>query len=127
VVHAGHELEDLRGAAEASARDLRNRVRGVVAGARGRFRNADVDDVVLEARVRSRLGHVVASPGALEVSAAGGCVTLAGPVLADEADRVLSTVEAVPGVRDVVDRLDVREERGSVPALQGRPDPGAVR
>jgi osmotically-inducible protein OsmY len=127
VVHAGHELEELGDAAAARARDLRNRVRGAVAGVRSRLRREEVDDAVLEARVRSRLGHVMANPGSIEVSAADGCVTLAGPVLAEEAERLLATAETVPGVRDVVSRLDVHEERGSVPGLQGMPAPGAVR
>ena len=127
VVHAGHELEELGSAAATRARGLRNRTKGVAAAVRSRLRDEDVDDAVLEARVRSRLGHVMANPGSIEVSAADGCVTLAGPVLAEEADRLLATAEAVPGVRDVVSRLDVHEERGSVPGLQGMPDPGAVR
>jgi osmotically-inducible protein OsmY len=124
AIHAGHELRGLGDAAESRARDLRNRARGVVVEARHRFRREEVDDDILVLRVCSGLGHVLANPGAVEVTAEHGCVTLTGPALADEVDRLLAAVEAVPGVRDVVSRLDVHAEPGSVPGLQGHPDPG---
>jgi hypothetical protein len=124
LVHAGHELDHLRLAATARARDLRNRARGVLAEAR-RMRAGGVDDVILEARVRSRLGHHLANPGGVQVSAHDGCVTLAGEALAHETQRLLAAVGEIAGVRDVVDRLTARADAGSVPGLQGRPDPGA--
>lgn len=117
VVHAGHELEHLGSAAAARGRDLRNRARGLVAGVRGKLRTEIVDDDILLARVRARLGHRASHPGAIQVVAQGGTVTLSGPVAAEEAEGLLTTVASVPGVRDLVDRLDVRTAAG--------PEPGA--
>jgi hypothetical protein len=112
LVHAGHELEHLRGAAAARARDLRNRARGVVAEARRRMAMEPVDDDILLARVRSRLGHHMARPGNVELAAQGGTVTLSGSVLPDEAERLVTAVAVIPGVRDVVDRLRIHTISG---------------
>src|SRR3712207_7808662 len=42
-----HALNKTEGAASTTARDLRNRARGLVAEVRGRFEDGDVDDSVL--------------------------------------------------------------------------------
>jgi uncharacterized membrane protein len=81
----------------------------------------DVSDEVLTERVRSRLGGLISHPSALEVNAEQGHVTLRGPVLRDEASRLLKGVAAVRGVRDVNDQLAVQDEHGNVSALPGQP------
>jgi hypothetical protein len=107
-------------AADALARDLRNRATGLAATLR---RDAEdvgpVDDAVLEARVRSSLGRVCSHPGAVGVSSVQGIVELVGPVLADEYEQIWNTVNAVPGVLEVVDNLVVHERGDNVPGLQG--------
>lgn len=123
LVHAGHELDHLRAAAASRARDLRNRAQGVMAEARRRMRTEPVDDDILLARVRSRLGHHTIRPGAIEVTAQGGTVTLAGPALPDEAESLVATVSLVPGVRDVVDRLRIHTRSGGPPS---EPDRGPI-
>ncbi|MFL6651089.1 MAG: SRPBCC family protein, partial [Sulfurifustaceae bacterium] len=55
----------------------------------------------------------------INVSARNGVVTLAGPILADEVPLVIDCALDVPGVRDVVNRLDVHRVPGNIPALQG--------
>jgi hypothetical protein len=102
-----------------AARDLNNRTTGVIAELRGAISREQVDDEVLVARVASRLGHVVSHPHAVEVSAQDGVVLLEGPILADELDLLLKTVRRVRGVQAVDDQLDVFEEAGNVPSLQG--------
>ena len=102
-----HEVTHLRATALGRARDLRNRARGLVMGTRTRVRPGRVDDVVLEARVRARLGHLSRHAGGLRVTAHDGTVTLAGPLPAGEADRLTAAVSLVPGVRDLVDLLQV--------------------
>ena len=103
-----------------SGRDIGNRARGMAAKTRNRvFPAGPVEDDVLAERVRSKMGRYVSHPGAIEVSAAAGHVTLRGPVLADEADGLIRAVESVRGVREVEDRLEVHSEPGPVPALQG--------
>lgn len=118
MVHARHELEETTAA---RARHLANRGRGAAIEAAKRVvpGGEPVDDRTLEERVRAALGRVVSNPGAIDVMAADGRVTLIGPVLAREADRLVRRVCAVRGVREVDNRLDVRERAGNVPGLQG--------
>jgi hypothetical protein len=120
LVHAAHRAE---GVAESTSRDLGNRARGVVAELRGRLASHEVSDHVLVQRVRSRVGAVVGHAGSIGVSVVDGRVTLSGPVLAEECDRLLRRVRGVRGVKDVDDQLEVHAEPGNVPGLQGRPRP----
>jgi hypothetical protein len=123
LVSAAHKTTD---AVEATSRDMTNRARGVVAELRGHFTRDEVDDDVLRERVRARIGQVVGRAGAIETRLDDGRVTLRGPVLADEVDRLVRRVRSVRGVRDVVNELDVHEAPGNVPSLQGRPLPVRV-
>jgi hypothetical protein len=118
LVSAAHRTGD---AMDSTSRDVTNRARGVVAELRGRLSNVHVGDDVLRERVRARIGTVVGHPSAIEVSVADGSVTLRGPVLADEVDRLMRRVRGVPGVREAINQLDIHDEPGNVPALQGRP------
>ena len=102
-----------------TARDLRNRARGMLAETRARFDDTDVIDEVLAARVRSRMGWVISHPHAIAVSADQGRVTLSGPILAHEVDDLLKAVAAVRGVRAVEHTLEVHEQADAVPGLQG--------
>jgi uncharacterized membrane protein len=114
-----HELHALDRIVEKGARDLTCRARGLVAEARSFFQDDDVPDAVLKARVRSRLGHVVGHPHAIDVTVYRGRVELRGAILADDFDGLVSTVAVVPGARGVDSRLDVYEAPDAVPALQG--------
>jgi osmotically-inducible protein OsmY len=118
LVHAAHRTGR---AVDARSRDVGNRARGVVAELRGRLASAPVSDDVLRERVRARIGTAVGHPGAIEVVVVEGSVTLRGPVLADEVERLVRRVRAVPGVRETIDQLDVHDAPGSMPGLQGRP------
>lgn len=104
---------------EISARDLRNRARGLATSIQSRFTSNETDDAVLVERVRSKLGRVVSHPHAIGVAVADGNVTLNGPILEGEVDRLLTCVKRIQGVREVVNKLEVHEEAGSHPALQG--------
>lgn len=122
LVSAAHRTPDAIGT---TARDLTNRARGLAAQAGSMFSREEVSDEVLVARVRSKLGRVVSHPSSIEVTANQGRVTLSGPVLAHEVDDLLSCVSGVAGVADVENRLEVHEQAGGVPGLQGgRPRPG---
>lgn len=106
--------------ASVALRDLRNRARGVAHEVRSRFtREEVVPDEILGERVRSRLGGAVSHPGAIEVAALSGRVSLSGAVLERDYVRLLRTVWAVRGVADVEDRLAVYESAAGVSALQG--------
>jgi hypothetical protein len=119
AVHGAHEFGDFRERVAGKSQDLRNRARGTLAEASGRLRREDVDDAVLEARVRSRIGRAVTNPGAIEVAVANGCVTLSGPALEPEVATLLSHASSVRGVREVENRLDGHAEARQVPGLQG--------
>jgi uncharacterized membrane protein len=116
AIHLLHRSDD---AVSATARDVSNRLRGVVAEARALVsREGDVPDQVLAERVRAELGHYCSHPGAIEVSAAGGRVTLRGPILARELDVVVRAVGRTRGVREVDSRLEVHQQPDGVPGLQ---------
>ena len=113
-----HVLNKGRDAVDATARDMANRARGVVAEARALVRRGQLPDDVVAARVHSKLGHWLSHPGAIEVDVRGGRVTLAGPVLASEAESLMRAVRRIRGVASVEDRLEVHAQP-DIPALQG--------
>jgi uncharacterized membrane protein len=116
AIRAGHKVAGGLGAA---ARDFGNRAKGTVAELRSRVKADTADDVVLEERARSAIGRVTSHPRAIEVVAEDGHVTLRGPVLEREHDRVIATARRVRGVDSVIDRLEVFKESGDIPSLQG--------
>lgn len=116
-----------RETASATARDLLNRSYGIMSGARSRLSQGEVDDEVLEQRVRSKFGYVVRNPSAIEARVDSRRVTLTGAVRADEVDQLIAEVSAVRGVTAVENRLVVHHEAAHVPELQSgdkpRPNP----
>jgi uncharacterized membrane protein len=114
-------------AIEVGVRDLRNRVRGLLAEGMARLSDQSAPDWILEERVRAELGRFSRHSGAIEVSAGEGHITLKGPVLRDEAERLVQATAAVRGVSGVTNALEVHDEPGDVPGLQaspGRREPG---
>lgn len=104
-------------AVSATARDLRNRARGLYASTMSRSEPAS--DEVLVARVRSKLGRVVSHPSAIEVSANQGQINLRGPILAPELNELLTTITQIPGVMKVDNQLEIHKQAGDLSALQG--------
>ncbi|HEX2056075.1 MAG TPA: BON domain-containing protein [Nitrospiraceae bacterium] len=111
----------MRDAADATARDLRNRSAGVLWGAKSWFSNRPVDenDQAVLSRVRSNLGMLVRHPRSIDVSVAQGRVILEGPILEDEVDQVLRAIPRIPGVETVDNRLEVHKGSTGIPGLQG--------
>ncbi len=99
-------------------RDAGNRFRGMIDQMRTPIVK-QVSDDVLEPRVRSKLGHCVSHPRAVLVDVVDGHVTLAGPIIAREADHLVREVAAIRGVKEVLDALDRHVSAEGVPALQG--------
>ena len=61
-------------------------------------------------RVRSEMGHVVTNAHAISVMANNdGDITLTGRVLSSELDALLSTINKVPGVTQIINRLDPQD------------------
>jgi uncharacterized membrane protein len=114
-------LHDTEDSLDIGMRDLANRARGVVSELTASFRSHVCDDDVLSERVHTCLGRLTSHPGAIQVRAENGNVTLSGPVLASEVDRVLTGVRRVRGVRSVNNQLSVHDAPGDIPDLQGSP------
>lgn len=124
IAHAVNITGD---ALAATGRDVLHRTSGVSARAGGTLRHQSVDDRVLVERVRAQLGRVVSHPHALHVEGSAGVVTLSGPILQVEVPRLLSAVERVRGVREVVNALDEHKEARNVPSLQGGSTPPGLQ
>jgi hypothetical protein len=92
------------------SRHLRNKAMGMLAEVRRGSRQEAVSDDILVARVRSKMGLVVSRPRAIEVTAENGKIVLSGPILANEVERLLQTVSAIPGVEMVENWLEEIEE-----------------
>jgi hypothetical protein len=106
-------------AIEVTARDLNNRARGIATSIQAKFTSDETDDAVLIDRVRSKLGRIVSHPGAIEIAAEDGNVTISGPILEREVDSLLACVKGIQGVNEVANNLEVHKEAGNHPALQG--------
>lgn len=116
IVRASRKTRD---GIDATARDIANRTRGIAAATRGRISREEVDDWRLIERVRARLGRACSHPHAIDVDAVDGEVTLRGPILSSEVDRLLSTVASVRGVRTVLNELEPHDSPQGIPSLQG--------
>jgi hypothetical protein len=114
-----HSCSATSKSADVLRRDAGNRLHGFMATMRHSFNHDRPSDEVLVDRVRSRIGRVVSHPSAIVVRAKDGCVTLSGPVLANEVRSLVSNVRRVMGVQHVENALDVHQERGNFSALQG--------
>ena len=113
-------LGDTRYAVGVAARDATHRMHGLQARARRLLtRDEAPDDLRLIERVRARMGRLVSHPHAIQVGANNGRVTLSGPILAHEVERLLDAIRMVWGVSDVEDRLVVYERAESISSLQG--------
>jgi hypothetical protein len=107
-------------AVETSWRRINGTSHGVVTAVR-HFRegNGAVDDRTLEAQLRTCSGRHTTHPRAIDVAVSDGCVRLTGKVLASDAHEVLTCASEVRGVRAVDNALEVHEEAGNIPELQG--------
>ena len=117
MVRASRKLRDATGVV---AEDSRNRLYGTVAVLRSWVQSKPIDDDVLVARVRSKLGRTLTHPHAIDVTVSNGEITLCGPICADEVSSVLRSARRVPGVTRVNNELEAHEHTEHIPALQGR-------
>jgi hypothetical protein len=112
-------LHKTRDAVGVTSRDVQNRARGLVSGIGSRFSREDVPDDVLVERVRSKMGRVVSHPSAINITARLGRVTLSGPILGSEVKSLIKNVSSVRGVQGIDNQLEVYDEAGNIPELQG--------
>jgi hypothetical protein len=112
-------------AARITQEDLANRSRGMMIEAKNRFTDQEgVPDEVIEARVRSEMGHVISNPHAVHVSSSNGYVRLTGSILAHEKAALIKCVNGVAGVNNVQNLLSEHQTREELSAAQ---DPGQQR
>jgi uncharacterized membrane protein len=118
-------LNEFGDAIDVIGRDLGHRATGMVAEGRAIFSTEEASDRVLSERVRSKIGRVLSHPGAIEVTARDGKISLTGHVLEHEVADLLSCVSGVHGVQGVDNQLQAHKEAGNIPDLQGgRVPPG---
>ena len=106
-------------AAGKTQRDVRNHLVGAVSRVESLFHEHSVTDDVLEARVRSKLGRVVSHPHAIQVKAVEGLVILTGPILSAEVHPLIERITHIEGVKNIQNDLEIHEDAGDIPALQG--------
>ena len=123
---ASHASNRAQAVAGMTARDVHHRVSGLAARTLDRLieEPAPSDDVLAE-RVRARLGRLVSHPGAIDVVAKSGTVTLNGPLFEAEVEQLLQGVGSVAGVIAIENRLEPHDDGAHVSALQG-PGPRTV-
>ena len=115
AMKAVHEVEQ---AARGRTLDAAHRAAGALAEARGRLRPEQGDDDVINERVRSKAGRMVAHPHELETRVEQGRVILSGRVSTGELAEVLARVRLVRGVREVENRLETYEGPARPPAAR---------
>ena len=107
-----------------AVRDAGNRLAGLQAQANRLLaqgsRSKPIDNHVLEARVRSRLGRMLMNSPPIDITAQQGSVVLRGSVDAEEKAQLMKAAQAIPGVLEVKDRLQVHDQAGGMSRSQSR-------
>jgi uncharacterized membrane protein len=107
-------------ALDVAIEDLRNRTRGTLAEIMNTVSEGGSPDWLLEERVRARMGRNVQHARSIEVISEDGNVTLRGPILAQDVENTIKRVSAVRGVKGVNNKLDIYQNEGDIPGLQGQ-------
>lgn len=100
-------------------RILKSKIFGSVAEVQSKLHPKEQNDETLNQRVRSAFGRRVRHAKAIETSVTYGIVTLSGPILAEEVDKLIKCVKSIPGVQKVINHLDIYKSAQNISALQG--------
>jgi hypothetical protein len=115
----GKSLHQAEQGVDVGLRDMGHRTRGMMAEFRSALRYEEsVPDEMLVSRIRSRIGHVIRHPHMIDIRARKGYVILSGPLLQRHLTRLLRTVLATPGVRQLENRLEIHDNPNGIPSLQ---------
>ncbi len=114
--HALHVTADLFGKAQ---RDVEHRYQGWRSRLAHPLAVDQPDDSVLQERVRSKLGRYVSHPGAIDVQAHEGTVTIRGLILTDEVQPLVRALKRMPEIRHLDNQLEAHETGENISALQG--------
>lgn len=91
-------------------RAIRRRARGAVTPISVVPRRQPVPDWVLAERARLEIWRTLAHPDSIQISVRDGRVTLWGPVLAEEPERLREKLAKIPGLRKLDLQLTTWEE-----------------
>jgi hypothetical protein len=89
---------------------LRSRARRAVKPISAVPRRPSVPDWVLAERARLEVWRTIANPDSIQISVRDGCVTLWGPVLAEEPEKLREKLVKLPGLRRLDLQLTTPEE-----------------
>jgi uncharacterized membrane protein len=117
---AARTVHTTQRAVDKTGRDISNRAHGLAAMARSIWGDQYVEDDVIVARVRAKIGRVVSHPHAIHVRSERGRLILEGPVLDREYHTLLSAAESAAEGMEVDNRLE-RHAEADISALQGGP------
>lgn len=92
---------------EHTVHDLENRVNGIAHEAETLLNTEPLDDEILVAHIRAKLGRLVAHPHRVTITAKDGHVTLAGQVGPNEADSLVLAARIMKGVKEVENKLEI--------------------
>jgi osmotically-inducible protein OsmY len=112
----------------AKGKRMADRARGVMAtGSLDRTSSSEPQsDAQLRERVRSRMGHLVSHPRAIEVSVEDGVVRLTGQVLTQELDGLLSQLTGMAGVRKVHNALSTLNDPSGFGEVKAAQEPAEM-
>lgn len=85
--------------------DLLNRAKGVLSEVKSTLAQEEVEDNVLLARIRSRMGHILRNPQGLNVTVKEGKVGLTGVIPHREYHPLLACIRHTPGVKGLDNKL----------------------
>ena len=114
-----HTTTQLGKTMDTASRDFTHRATGLVAEIQSFFNMETPTDLRIVERVRARIGHVIAHPSKIKVSARYGVVTLGGSVLGSEVPTLLQCVTSTRGVVGVRNDLLASSIPGADPENMG--------
>ncbi len=115
---AARTIHEAERAVEKTRRDVSNRVHGLTALVRAVRGDQYIEDDVIVARARAKIGRVVSHPHAIHVRSERGRLVLEGPVLEHEYHSLLSAVTLAARGMEIDNRLE-RRAQADIPVLQG--------
>ena len=113
------KMNSLKNDSKIFFKNLKSKIFGSVAQVQSKLHPKEQSDETLNQRVRSTFGRQIRHAKAIQTSVTYGIVTLSGPILADEVDKLIKCVKAIPGVQEVVNHLDIYKNAQNISALQG--------
>jgi osmotically-inducible protein OsmY len=96
-----------------ASRNVGKKIKDITVNAKSSFKRQPADDVLLK-RVGTAVGKILANPRLIGVTINQGLTTLTGEVAEHELPRVLEKVSRIPGVKAVINRLQVKRQLNDV-------------